>query len=56
MTRQLPPRPNLEQLRNQAKSLLKGHRAAVPEAVARVRENHPRWQDSSDAVLAQVPG
>ena len=54
MTRQLPPRPNLEQLRNQAKSLLKGHRAAVPEAVARVRENHPRWQDSSDAVLASA--
>jgi ankyrin repeat protein len=54
MTRQLPPRPNLEQLRNQAKSLLQGHRAAAPEAVARVRENHPRWQDFSDAVLASV--
>jgi ankyrin repeat protein len=52
MTRPLPSRPNLEQLKNQAKSLLKGHRAAVPEALARVRENHPRWQDSSDAVLA----
>jgi len=54
MTRQLPSRPNLEQLRNQAKSLLKGHRAAIPEALVRVRENHPRWQDSSDAVLASA--
>jgi hypothetical protein len=54
MTRQLPFRPNLEQLKNQAKSLLKGQRAAVPEALARVRENHPRWQDSSDAILASA--
>jgi ankyrin repeat protein len=54
MTRQLPSRPNLEQLKNQAKSLLKRYRAAVPEALARVRENHPRWQDSSDAVLASA--
>jgi hypothetical protein len=54
MTRLLPSRPNLEQLRNQAKSLLKGHREAVPEALARVRGNHPRWQDSSDAVLASA--
>ena len=54
MTRQLPSRPNLGQLKNQAKSLLKEHRAAVPEALARVRENHPRWQDSSDAALASA--
>src|SRR5258705_6513347 len=54
MTRQLPSRPNLEQLKNQAKSLLKGNRAAVPEALARVRENHPRWQNSSDTVLAST--
>jgi ankyrin repeat protein len=42
MKKHLPSRPNLEQLKNQAKSLLKDHRAAVPEALARVREHHPR--------------
>jgi hypothetical protein len=30
------------------------HRAAVAEALARVRENHPRWQNSSDAVPASA--
>jgi ankyrin repeat protein len=51
MKKQLPSRPNLEQLKNQAKSLLKDHRAALPEVLARVRGCHPRWQNASDAVL-----
>jgi len=31
MSQQLPPRSNLEYLRNQAKALLEGRRAAEPE-------------------------
>jgi ankyrin repeat protein len=52
--KKLPSRPNLEQLKNQAKSFLKGYRKAVPEVLARVREHHPRWQDSSDAIVASA--
>ncbi len=37
----LPDRPNLEQLRNQAKDLLRSVRAEVPEALAEVSERHP---------------
>jgi ankyrin repeat protein len=44
MKKQLPPRPNLEQLKKQAKALLKDVLAAVPDAVARIRQNHPRAQ------------
>ncbi len=38
----LPPRPSLEQLKNQAKDLLKAYRAGQPSAVARLRESMPR--------------
>jgi len=41
MSRQLPPSPSLEQLKKQAKSLLKRQQAADPEALTRIRENHP---------------
>jgi hypothetical protein len=55
MTRQLPSRPNLEQLRKQAKSVLKGHQAATPEILGRVREHHPRWRHSTEAIIASSP-
>jgi hypothetical protein len=55
MTRQLPYRPNLEQLKNQAKSLLKGHRAAVPEALVRVRETIGAGR-ILPMLFSQVPG
>jgi ankyrin repeat protein len=54
MQKQLPSRPNLEQLKNQAKSLLKSHRTAAPEAFARIRESHPRWRGSFDSELASI--
>jgi glutathione S-transferase len=54
MKKQLPSRPNLEQLKNQAKSLLKGQHAEDPEVLARVRQHHPRWQNYSDAILASA--
>ena len=45
MSRQLPPRPSLEQLKKQAKSLLKRLQAADPEALTRIRESHPRLRN-----------
>jgi ankyrin repeat protein len=47
MSRQLPPNPSLEQLKKQAKSLLKHQQAADSEALTRIRENHPRWRNLS---------
>ena len=37
----LPPAPSLEQLRKQAKELLRAHRAGDPGAVARVAAHEP---------------
>jgi ankyrin repeat protein len=54
MKKQLPSHPNLEQLKKQAKSLLKGHQAAVPAMLARIREYHPRWQKSSPVPIANA--
>jgi ankyrin repeat protein len=51
MQRKLPPRPNLEQLKKQAKMLLKGHRAANPQTLKRIQENHPRWRQASEATI-----
>jgi ankyrin repeat protein len=38
----LPERPSLASLRKQARSLLHGFRAKDPEALAAIRENHPK--------------
>jgi ankyrin repeat protein len=46
MTKQLPSRASLEQLKKQAKSLLKGYRALDPNVLKLVREHHPRWRNS----------
>src|SRR5580765_4392426 len=42
MIKSLPSRPNLEQLKNQAKDLLKSFKSGNPGAIERIRENHPR--------------
>lgn len=42
--RSLPPVPNLEQQKKQARELLKAVRARDPEALRRFREHHPRFQ------------
>jgi len=55
MPRQLPPSPSLEQLRKQAKSLLKRHRAAESEALTRIRENHPHWRNLREEQTAAAP-
>jgi len=41
--RALPTKPSLENLRKQAKDLLKALRAGDPGAAARLAESHPRW-------------
>jgi hypothetical protein len=55
MSRQLPPSPSLEQLKKQAKSLLKRQQAADPEALTRIRENHPRWRNLLQEQVAASP-
>jgi ankyrin repeat protein len=52
MSRQLPPNPNLEQLKKQAKALLKLQQTADSEALTRIRENHPRWKNLSQEQAA----
>jgi ankyrin repeat protein len=42
---QLPPRPSLEQCRNQARDLLRAFRRRDPAAVQRVLARHPRFSD-----------
>src|SRR5215468_135244 len=42
MSKSLPARPNLEQLKNQAKELLKSHKSADTESLKRIQANHPR--------------
>ena len=46
--RPLPARPNLEQLKNQAKDLLKAYRAGQPSARMRFRESLPRLRGASN--------
>jgi hypothetical protein len=46
--RQLPPNPNLNHLKYQAKDLLKGHAARTPAAAQRIREFHPRFRAATD--------
>ena len=43
----LPPKPNLRQLRNQAKDLLQAIQAGEPDAIRRIGQSHPRFSDSS---------
>jgi hypothetical protein len=49
MKRQLPSRPNLDQLKHQARELLNGHKAGDKEAIRRIRESHPRLARLAEA-------
>jgi ankyrin repeat protein len=53
MTSPLPERPNLEQLKNQAKTLLRAAHAADPSAFARF-QSHPAFAKKSTAELAHT--
>ena len=47
----LSPRINLEQSRKQAKDLVKAFKAGDPQALDRIRWNHPRFRGLSDAEI-----
>jgi hypothetical protein len=47
MSKSLPARPNPEQLKKQAKELLKSHKCGEPDGLRRIQENHPDWGNSS---------
>jgi len=49
--RALPPKPNLEHLKYQAKDLLQEHRLRSLVAAQRIREFHPRFTGASDAEI-----
>ncbi|HSY03222.1 MAG TPA: hypothetical protein VK819_13745, partial [Acidobacteriaceae bacterium] len=50
--RHFPVRPNLDQLRNQAKDLLRAVRQGDPAAVGELRKNHPKGIDSAAETTA----
>jgi tetratricopeptide (TPR) repeat protein len=51
-TKTLPSRPSLDQLKHQAKDLVKLHTSRDPSALQRIREFHPRFAGSDDAKIA----
>ena len=53
MTRTLPPRPSLEQLKKQAKDLRKGHQSAATEAAERIEIHLPRLSGASPDEILQ---
>ena len=52
--RRLPVRPNLDQLKHQARELLRALRARDPAAIAELREHHPGTLDPAKAKLADA--
>jgi hypothetical protein len=52
--RRLPPNPNLDHLKYQAKDLLKEHAASDAGAAQRIREFHPRFSRATDAEIFAV--
>jgi hypothetical protein len=52
--RRLPVRPDLDQLKNQARDLLRGIRAGDPSAIAEFEANHPGKIDLAGAKLADA--
>src|SRR5687767_5923847 len=51
MKRELPSQPNLEQLRIQAKELLKAHQSHDAEVLRRIQESHPRFADANPSKI-----
>jgi len=52
--RRLPVRPDLDQLKHQAKDLLRAIRRGDPDAVADFRRHHPRQIDPASVTLADA--
>jgi len=55
MSKQLPARPHLRHLQNQAKHLLKGHRERKSTAVRRLRAHLSRFSAATTAEIVQAP-
>jgi hypothetical protein len=53
MAKTLPARPHLDQLKKQAKELLKNYQANDGETLARIRANVPRLAEKSDGDIAK---
>ena len=53
--RRLPPDPNLDHLKYQAKDMLKEHATRNLEIAQRVREFHPRFTRATDAEIFNAP-
>jgi ankyrin repeat protein len=51
MPNSLPSRPDLEQLRKQAKDLLKSHKGGDSHAIERFRASHPRCSSASESKI-----
>jgi hypothetical protein len=54
MSRRLPIRPNLAQLKHQAKDLLRAPRAGDPSAIAELEQYHPKKPDPASVKLADA--
>lgn len=54
MSKPLPPRPDLDQLKKQARELLQAYQAAHPAAIERIREHFPRLSGARDAEILQA--
>ena len=54
MPKSFPPNPSLENLKKQAKQLLKAVKAGDPEAIGRIRSTHYRFSDSSPEDISQI--
>ncbi len=52
--RSLPPNPNLDHLRYQARDLIKAHASHDPQAAQRIREFHPRFRTATDQEIFGV--
>jgi len=53
MSKTLPPRPNFEQLKKQAKDLRKAHQSADAETAARIEAHLPRLAKASEEEILQ---
>jgi hypothetical protein len=54
MSKSFPVRPSLEQLKKQAKELLKSHKSGEPDGIRRIQENHPDWCKRSKEELRTI--
>jgi hypothetical protein len=53
-SRQLPPKPNIEQLKNQARDLLNAHRSGAAEVCTRFRASLTRLSEASEQSILQA--